>query len=485
MTLTIVLFSTAMLLIYLFLRWPFFKLPLHMDTGFYVSNQTICDRKFRFSKGWNARYAGCSKVVPEFFYSVVYLLHGEGDRYKFYSRFYYSFYCFAVAVLVGLLAYQLSVGSALPYVIGLVIFCLLSSEPHYGIYFENGEQFELLPQVAGILLIQIGLARETPWMVGGGVGLWMLDAYFIKLSSLPAAFIVGLGTAYILPTSIPYSLAFSFLTTAIYLWWIVYNGQQITRVMQPIVGHEVYFGHRISLKAYLTRLLHKAGLLVFICLSHPVIPAVALLGLLSWRYDMSLLLVYLAAVSASFLIQAARIWYYTIPFLPVIALLATFGVEILLRQGGFGLIACFGLLVLWLFMHGRRVYGTNLDELNRWAWLPHRSMPGKNLALDQAFPELSSLIQKNSFLVFGVYNQAYALIGTSYPTAIISPSVWLDSMDPNWERKLNEDMAALPPRYILDSDACFDPLAAKEKTGVSYALKREFAGDFRLFELDR
>jgi hypothetical protein len=42
----------------------------------------------------------------------------------------------------------------------------------------------------------------------------------------------------------------------------------------------------------------------------------------------------------------------------------------------------------------------------------------------------------------------------------------------------------MPPRFILDSDACFDPIAAKEKTGVSYVLKREFAGEFRLFEMD-
>lgn len=484
MTLTMVLLSIALLPIYLALRWPFFRLPLHMDTGFYVSNHTICDRKLRFSKGWNAHYAGCSKVVPEFFYSLVYLLHGGGDNYKFYSRFYYSFYCFAVATLVGLLAYAWIENGSLPYFIGSIIFCLLSSEPHYGIYFESGEQFELLPQVLGFLWIYLGLSWNTPWMVGSGVGLWVLDSYFIKLSSLPAAIILGLGAAYVLPTSVPYSAAFSLLASAIYLWWIRYNGQTIKKLFQPMIGHEVYYGHQLSVKAYVKRLLHKAYLLILICLSHPVIPTIALFGFLSWHFNMVLLLLYLAAVSVSFLIQAARVWYYTIPFLPVIALLATLGVEVLLRQGRFGLVACFGLLLLWLFMHVWRPYRMNLERLNRWAWLPHRSMPDKNLALDRATPELRSLVQKNSLLVFGNYNQAYALVGTSYPTWIISPSLWLNSMDPNWERELNQMMAMLPPRFVLDSDVCFDPVAVKEKTGLIYILKREFVGDFKLFELD-
>jgi hypothetical protein len=157
---------------------------------------------------------------------------------------------------------------------------------------------------------------------------------------------------------------------------------------------------------------------------------------------------------------------------------------VLLRQSEFGLAFCSGLLVIWLSMHVWRAYHSDLERLNRWTWLPHKSMPDKNLALDRATAELDSLVKKNSLLVFGNYNQAYALVGSSYPTNIISPCRWLDSMVPNWETRLNDQLAKVPPKFILDSDACFDPLAAREKTGLRYFLRREFEGDFRLFELD-
>ncbi len=76
---TAVLFTLALLPVYLIVREPFRRLPLHIDTGFYVSNHTIVTGRFRFSQGWNAHFAGCSKLVPEVFYSLVYLLHGRRD----------------------------------------------------------------------------------------------------------------------------------------------------------------------------------------------------------------------------------------------------------------------------------------------------------------------------------------------------------------------------------------------------------------------
>ena len=74
-----VLFTLAVAPVYLLIRQPFRRLPLHVDSGFYVSNHTIATGRFRFSKGWNAHYAGCSKLLPEVFYSLVYLLHGRSD----------------------------------------------------------------------------------------------------------------------------------------------------------------------------------------------------------------------------------------------------------------------------------------------------------------------------------------------------------------------------------------------------------------------
>ena len=544
MALLSILFTILLFPVYLALRWPFFRLPLHMDTGYYVSNNTICTGRINFSKGWNAAYAGCSKVLPEFFYSLIYLLHGGADRYKFYSRFYYSLYGYGVAILVGYLAFVLASGDIVAYFIGLTVFCLLSSEPHYGVYFESGEQFELLPQVLGFLLICLGIQSHEAWTVGAGVGLWVLESYFIKLSCFPAAIVLGLGAGYLFPRSFPYSIGFSLLATAAYFGWVAHNGRKLNQLLRPIIGHEVHFDHQVSLRAYVKRLVSKAGFLFLICLSHPIIPALAVVGSLSNGNRIILVLLYLigasvplsfalerltalpsrtkkllvfacftliavpvipaflfggnlssdlktvllalyfTAVSVSYFIQAAQVWYYTIPFLPVIALLATSGVQALLQVGWPGWATCIGLLLMWVIMNGWRHYTMNIEQLNRWTWLPHRSMPDRNLALDQAAPELRSLIQENSVLVYGHYNQAYALVGTSYPVAIISPNLWLNPMHPGWEEELNQKLANDPPRFILDSDQCFDSEALKDKLGLRYRLLREFPGDFKLFALD-
>ncbi len=490
MTLTAILGSIALIPIYLALRWPFFRLPLHMDTGYYVSNYTVCRRKLDFSKGWNARYAGCSKVVPELFYSTIFLIHGGGDKYKFFSRFYYSIYCFVVAMLVGYASSVLSGGTVHSYFVGLIIYCLLSSEAHYGIYFESGEQFELLPHVLGILLILIGLRSDVPWMMGAGVGLWAWASCFIKLSSLPAVVILGAGLGYLSPKSVWYSLLFSLAAALVYLWWIMHNGQNIRSLLRPLMGHQLHyhvlhFGHKFSLKTYLMRFLFKAGLLFFILLSHPIIPAAAFIGVLSGHDQVAILSLYLFAVSVCYIIQAAYVWYYTIPFLPVIALFAAFGIETIVRQNRFAWVIPAGLLLVWSIMHVRRAYGSRLKELNKWTWLPHHwSVPGRNLDLDQAAGELRGLIQKNSLLVYGHYNQAYVLVGTAYPVSIVAPNKWLDLMHPDWEKKFNEKLVADPPKFILDSDRRFDNDDIRRKLGLSYGLSREFPGDFRLFKLD-
>jgi ubiquinone/menaquinone biosynthesis C-methylase UbiE len=52
-------FTLLILPFYLILRYPFFKLPLHEDTGYYVSNYTICSKKINFSKGAIMLHAGC------------------------------------------------------------------------------------------------------------------------------------------------------------------------------------------------------------------------------------------------------------------------------------------------------------------------------------------------------------------------------------------------------------------------------------------
>jgi hypothetical protein len=543
MDLSWIVIVAAAFAVYIAFRWPFFRLPLHMDTGYYVPNHTICTRTVDFSKGWNATYAGCSKVVPELFYSAIFLLHGGGEKYKFYSRFYYSFYAFGVGLAVGYVAYRINGSDPVAFFVGLVVFGLLSCEPHYGVYFESGEQFELLPQVLGVLMIYVGLDTHSPLIAGAGVGLWVMESYFIKLSSMVSALVLGLGTAYLLPSSILPSLAFSGLATMFYLWWVHRNGQHPMKLLQPLIGHEIHLGHTVGVKTYVKRVLRKVGFLFLICASHPIIPVLAVVGVLHAHSNTPLLILfglvavsipvsfaleyfpalprikkklvlavylallagllspfvsdlrfqvgdikaivlalYISAVAFAYLLQAAQVWYYSIPFMPVIALLATDGVLELMSLGTVGDQIIAGLFALWIFMHVWRPYRMTLEQLNTWTWLPHKTVPDRNLQLDHAVAELSRTIQGRSLLVFGHYNQAYISLETSYPTSMITPCDWLDEMHPLWKNELYQLFVLNPPEFILDSDRCFDGKEV-QALGLQYSLIKEFPGEFLLYRL--
>jgi hypothetical protein len=189
--------------IYLGLRWPYFKLPVGPDTGYYVSNHTIAHRKFSFWKGWNARYAMRSKFLPEMFLSMVYLRLGP-KKYPIAWRATFSVYNYLTAIAVGLLV-DLTAGHApFSYLAGLPIYGLISSEPDYGIYYESAEQFEILFQTAGTYLVLRGLLAEDPFSVLLGTGLWIFDVFFVKLTAVVAAAPILAGVLWYLPGLAPY-----------------------------------------------------------------------------------------------------------------------------------------------------------------------------------------------------------------------------------------------------------------------------------------
>jgi hypothetical protein len=193
--------------------------------------------------------------------------------------------------------------------------------------------------------------------------------------------------------------------------------------------------------------------------------------------------VYLTGVFVCYVIQAARVWYYTLPFLPVIALLATSGVMALLEMGTVGWITSFGLLVLWLVLNWWRSYAMDPEQRERWTWVPHRVTPDKNCALNDIAPQLREVIGKQTLLIYGLYNQGYVLLETSYPVPMVAPSLYLDLMHPDWQKELHERMVQAPPAFVLDSDRSFDPQELAEKTALRYELVKGFECGFRLFAL--
>ena len=482
------LFTVLMLPVYLALRYPFFRLPLHIDTGFYVSNHTICTRKINLSKGWNAHFAGCSKVIPELFYSLIYLLHG-GTRYKFYSRLYYSLYNYGTAILIGYGAYVLGGESEILYYGGLITFCMISSEPHYGVYFESAEQFELPFQVIGFLLIVLGLEGRNPYFVAGGFGVWVLGSFFIKLSSLIGGSIFGLGIVLLCPASLPYVALAGLIGLGLYVAWVSMNGRSVLELIKPLIGHESYFEHRFRFDHYVDRAVKKTSFLYKISSAVPVVPGLAVLGAVVIGDKINPLLLYLVAVAATYFFQAAQVWYYAIPFLPPLAILAAFGAVSLSDQGVNGLAAMWLLGIVWLGVHLGQAHGRlmlrGLESLNRYAWQPHGTfMADKNLRLEEIVPVLRSHVRGRRMFVFGAWNQAYVLLDTSYDTPLVSAARWLDSVASDWQRNLNRRLLTDTPEYLLDTDDCLDVEAIRRRMGLDFRLAVAPSPQFRLFALN-
>ena len=213
---------------YLFMRQLFIALPLHRDTGYYVSSDTVHSKKWCYAKGWNATFAMCSKVLPEFFYSLIYLRYG-GLKYKRYSRIYFSLFNFASSIMVGICGYVISGYHPAFYGIGLFIFGVAFSHPFTGTYFESGEQFEVPFQVIGFLLISLGLEKSNTVWLCAGITLWLMESFLIKTASLITVAILEVLIFFLRPDSFGPLLATNLFCFSLYLFWIKLNGQELGR----------------------------------------------------------------------------------------------------------------------------------------------------------------------------------------------------------------------------------------------------------------
>jgi len=491
---TAVLITVGFLPLYMWLRAPFLRLPLHIDTGFYVSNDTIITGRIDFSKGWNARFAGCSKVVPEFFYSLIYLRYGRAKgkdhpqrtwSYPVASRFYASLFNYVTAIAVGVLACQLGGGDLRFYFAGLIVFALLSSEPQYGVYFECGEFFSILGNVVSLSLLYVGLTQADPLWIGIAAFLWALEAFFVKLSSA-VAMVVVFGWALVTePHAWAHIVAGGALAVAFYLAWIIKNGRNPFALLRAIGRHESSYGQRADWRAVAHRLVEKLRCLCRSFHRQPVIPALVLAGAFIAPPEHSIIWLYLAAVLTAYMAQATDCWYYQVPLLPPIALLAGGTVVLLASSGWPGV----GLLVIgaaiWVMRNSIRAQRLDRASLNRWCWRGYRpeEETGKNLLLEDVARGIGATIGSGSLLVYGPYNQAYTLLNTSYPTSIVAPEYYMDDVCPGWQEELTRQLVLSPPDFILDTSVSFAAQTTRDSVGLDYRITHTFDEAFRLYRL--
>jgi len=494
MMLTAAVITLVLLPIYVLVREPFRSLPLHIDTGFYVSNHAIVTGRWDFSRGWNAHFAGCTKVLPEWFYTSIYLLHGrrrgeailaETMAYKKWSRLYASIFNYATAVAVGALAYALAAGDVRYYCAALVAFVMVSSEPHYGIYFECAELFEMFAQTVSMLCILAGLAAGNGWCVCVGAFLLAADAFFIKLSSAITVAVVFIGVVVIQPGHWLPMAAGGATAAILYGLWLLKNGRALRVLLPALRGHEASFAQGADWRSLRHRLSEKCFRLVNTARRQPVIPLLAILGILLNRPGDSIFWIYLAGLGAAYLLQAADCRYYLLPFLPAMAVLAAGGIVSLSAWGTVGGMLVVGLLIVWIVCIPLRAIRLDAAARNRWCWdgSPPAGQAEDNLALEQACTEMASRVAGKSLLVYGPANQAYVLLGASYATPIVAPEYYLDDVCPGWQRALNEQMVASPPAFILDTSRCFDAGQAHDKLSLDYRLAHKVHARLRLYEL--
>jgi hypothetical protein len=485
--------TIAFLPVYLLIRFAFARLPLHIDTGFYVSNSTVATRKIRFAKGWNAHFAGCSKVIPELFYSAIYLLHTRraGDNnlarwgFKRWSRLYASLLNYATAIAVGYLAFLLSDGDWRLFTCATIVYALLSSEPHWGSYFECGELFENLANVTAILCLMVGLERgELAWF-GYAAFAWSFATFFVKLSSAIGFVAVFGGCSILYPTTIPAILIGGGVSTLLYLAWLIVNGQHPIALVRSLVGHESSYDQWQGSWGILHRWVEKGRCLANAAWRNPMIPALAVAGAIFAAPSEPVFWLFALGVTVTYLAQATDCRYYLLPLTPIIAIIAAAGVTIIMSLGPAGLLNAVGLAVIWIIAVPVRAMCYSTQRLNAWCWQGGISdrEASQNLLLDAAGDTLRDICRGESLAIYGPLNQAYVLAGASWPTPIVTPEYYLDHIHPTWQHEHNVRLIASPPTWLLDTGNCLDAKALRTGLGLDYCCRYRFGSTLRLYKL--
>ncbi|MEK6677450.1 MAG: hypothetical protein AABZ47_17585 [Planctomycetota bacterium] len=489
---TAVFVTLLFLPVYWFARRAFRDLPLHIDTGFYVSNHTICTGRFEFSKGWNARHAGCSKLLPEWFYSTIYLwarhrpTNEDGlPRYVTASRSGASLFNYVTAIVVGVLVWHYADGDIRYYFAGLVLFGLGSSESQYGVYHECAELFELLPQVAGLCCLQQGLNTTNGWWVFAGTLLWALEVFFVKLSSGLAFAVLFGGVGLFYFWAVPMILLAGGIGGLAYLFWLRKNHRTFRELLPSLRGHEAHFAPRMNLALLRHRLQEKFRCLFRAIARQPFVPMLGIVGLGSSPNLPGVFWLYLAGVLVTYLFQATDCRYYMIPLLPILSLVAAFGAVEIATAGLAGIVAL-GLIILgWVLFGPVRAWRMSREERNRWCWEGFRpcSEIDRNVALEESVKPVRPILIGKNLLIYGPLNQGYVLLGASYPTPIVAPEHYMGDVHGEWQSELNDQLVSSPPTFILDTAAVFDANETREMIGLDYRLFQVLSGGFRLYEL--
>jgi hypothetical protein len=449
--------------LYFVYRARFAGLPLHVDSGFYVTNAAIVERRYRPLRGWNAHFSGNSRLLPEWCHSTLYLRVGPA-RYAAAFRALYAGLALIAALSHGAAASAL-LGTHAAFWWTALISAALLAEVQYGGYFESAEAFEVAVQGLGLAGVCWGAAHGCSWLGALGLACFWLDALLIKSSAALPAVLVSALLLVQQPALRGVSAGLGALA-AVGLWRLLRAAPGGARqALFHLRKHEAYV--RRNYRSPWLLLAVKLGFTAKQLAQEPALAALAFTGVLLLAAGaaptsaavLSLHAAFGAGALGALLVQGNRVWYYA---LPLLGLLGAAGAACLLwlarAHGELAAAVCGATALLTsLLVNLRKLRGRDLTQ-QTWRVFSVYDRPGhafgrrfaeENCALMQACQRFHARVRGQSLLVLGEHNQAYLQLEAAYVTPLVS----LCELARAVAGELSPYLPKAPerPRYVLDT----------------------------------
>lgn len=310
-------------IIFLILRYLWvFKIPCHGDLGYFVDPRCVQDRRYHFTESMVTYLLGCFRVFSCWFYQTAWIIAGNYKRFKKVKNVMQS----AMIIIGGIGLYHVAGLIEVNPTIAFILFLLVNSDFVWGGYVTTADQIVMcfMPAIlfywlSGIwwlafLLIAIDVFANKP--VGVFIyGPLTLYTFYIQLTTN--------GIQLLKFMEICGPLLIGFLVWNV---WLRYNGntmRQSLRTIAPLNWPRTY--SKLHPDSSLLTLIELYGKKFRVLLAQiwwaSVIPIFAV-AVLFWKVQHPVLYVMLVGVSVNWWWQKGRNWYYVLPALPLLALLA-------------------------------------------------------------------------------------------------------------------------------------------------------------------
>jgi hypothetical protein len=294
------------------------RLPTHGDLGYFVDPRCIQDRRYHFKDSMVTYLLGCFRVFACWFYQTAWIIAGNYKRFKKVKNLMTS----ALMIISGIAVYRIAGLIEVNATIAYIVYLLIISELVWAGYVTTAD-------VIVMCLMPVILFY---WLHG----LWWIAFALIAVDVFAnkpiGIFIYGPLTLYSL-----YLQPHKFieicgpLLLGLLLWnvWLWFNGNSMKLALNTIAplnwpatyAKEKTSGLLIRREVYH----HKLRVLWGQFIWSPAFPLVALGSVLLYGFPHPIVLVMLLGILGNWIWQNGRNWYYIMPIMPMLALLAANG----------------------------------------------------------------------------------------------------------------------------------------------------------------